>query len=93
VNPSLKPVVHRALAAQLRWKVLPLRSVVQHPEDAVKNQALVDLRAASQRIARRIWYPSYKKIDHFFAKSWHANSTNMELNRSWDRLFMSHEVE
>ena len=65
-NPLLEPPVNRALATELRWKILPLRTIVQDPEDSLDDLTFVNWWTTTTRITRRIRNPFTKPIELFF---------------------------
>lgn len=54
LHPPLEPPVHGALAAEPSRKILPLGPVVEHPEDASDDLALVGARPSAERALRSV---------------------------------------
>ncbi len=52
-GPLLEPAMHGTLAAELSWKILPLRAVVEYPEDPTNDLPLIRRRTSALRRPRR----------------------------------------
>lgn len=67
--PLAKPPVDGALAAELGRQILPLGPVVEHPEDAGDDLALVGGRTPAQGAAFRVGYLPAQPVQRLVAQS------------------------
>lgn len=67
-DPRLKPTVKGTLRSELGRKIFPLGSVVENPEDAAHNFALIDRGSSAQRITRSVWDSLHKPIELLLCK-------------------------
>src|SRR4029434_11170254 len=74
IDPLEKPAVNRALRTKTGRRVLPFRSVIEHPKNAGNHLSLIGGRSPSLRTAFRIRYLPRKPIQLLFAKCQHSNN-------------------
>ena len=74
IDPLEKPAVNRALRTKTGRKVLPFRSVIEHPKNARNHLSLIGGRSPSLRTSFRIRYLPRKPIQLLFAKCQHSDN-------------------
>ena len=86
IDPLEKPAVNRALRTKTGRKILPFRSVIEHPKNARDHLSLINGRSPSLWTALRIRDVARKPIQLLFAKCQHSNhlAFTMPKFRFWD---------